>query len=107
MEEREVKYAFKCKTEDWVGIVAVSLWEWEICTRPRRQKKCGGGSVFLFFLSFDFILGRRIQSWHMQLVSHLVCTMLTCEAACENQIDVSRCRSHRRPLRRRSSELLA
>lgn len=31
-----------------------------------------GGSVFLFF----FTLGLRIQSWHMQLVSHLVCTGL-------------------------------
>lgn len=31
----------------------------------------GGQCVFIFF-----ILGLRIQSWHMQLVSHLVCTGL-------------------------------
>lgn len=41
MDEWKVKYAFKCKTEDWPGIVGVSLWECEICRWPRQQEERG------------------------------------------------------------------
>lgn len=41
MDEWKVKYAFKCKTEVWPGIVVVSLWECEICRWPRQQEERG------------------------------------------------------------------
>lgn len=41
MDEWKVKYAFKCKTEDWPGIVVMSLGECEICRWPRQQQGRG------------------------------------------------------------------
>lgn len=87
-----------------MGIVAVSLWEWEICTRPKRQKKCGrGGRVFLFFFYFGAPHSKLAHAAGFSLGMHWA----PCDPVCENQIDVSHCRSHRRPLRSSSSELLA
>lgn len=40
-DEWKVKYAFKCKTEDWPGIVVLSLWECEIFCWPRQQEERG------------------------------------------------------------------
>lgn len=45
MDEWKVKYAFKCKTEDWSGIVAPSLWECEICRWPGQQGEKGPVSL--------------------------------------------------------------
>lgn len=73
MEEWKVKYAFKCKAEDWCSIVAMSFRECEICCRPRRQKERGQ------------------LVW--EAAFRLMCTLLvmhysSCSSTCEKQIDV-------------------
>lgn len=76
MEEWKVKYAFKCKTEIWPGIVAESMWEWEICRWPRQQKERG-------------------QSKYENLYTHVLQPKVCrCGPTCEKQIDVTYCKSH-------------